>query len=71
MLDLIEGRCSREEAASWAEGWYTKDFDLDLIDDKVLDTLEKLSGADMISTDRPFLYNEVDFRAWLDELRQA
>jgi hypothetical protein len=72
LMDLIEGRYTREEASSWAELWLTKDFEQNLIKDPmVLSALEALSGADMISTDRPYLYDEVDFRAWLDELRQA
>ena len=42
------------------------------IDDQVVwDALNNLSGADAVSTDRPFLFDEIDFRAWLDELRRS
>ena len=33
--------------------------------------LNNLAGADAPSTDRPFLYEEVDFRAWLAELQEG
>ena len=74
LLDLIEGRLSREEVSSWAEYWLYEDFEegRDLFDDPVLlDALDALSGADAITTDRPYLYGESDFRAWLDELREG
>jgi hypothetical protein len=74
LLDLIEGRCSRGEASSWAEYWLYEDGVLggDLFHDlALLEALKDLSGADMITTDRPYLYDEVDFRAWLHALQQA
>lgn len=74
LLDLIEGRCSRDEASSWAEYWLYEDYVVgrDLFDDPaLLEALDVLSGADMITTDRPYLYDEVDFLAWLHELQQA
>ena len=70
LLDLIEGRCSREEASSWAGIWVVRDFDEDLIDDLVvLKALERLSGLD--PTDEEDMYHEEDFRAWLHALQQA
>jgi hypothetical protein len=72
LLDLIERRCSRDEASSWAEGWVVRDFQEDLFDDlALLEALKVLSFADAPTTDRPHLYDTVDFRAWLHELRQA
>ncbi len=74
LLDLIEGRASREEVSLWAEYWLHEDFvkGRDLFDDTVvLDGLEALSMADAPSTDRPYLYGEEDFQAWLQELRRA
>jgi hypothetical protein len=42
------------------------------VDDPVVwRALDNLGGADAVSTDRPFLFEEVDFRAWLDELREG
>ncbi len=74
LLDLIEGRCSHYEALSWAEHWLYEDYVLvlDLFDDPaLLEAIDALSGADMITTDRPYLYGEEDFRVWLHELQQA
>lgn len=67
LVDLASGKITREEATAWAE-----QFDLDAIDDElVVDALELLTGADMISTDRPYLYGPEDFRAWLAKYRRA
>jgi hypothetical protein len=70
LLDLIDGRCSRDEVSTWAEIWVVRDFDEDLIDDLVvLKALERLSGLD--PTDEEDVYHEEDFRAWLHALQQA
>jgi hypothetical protein len=37
----------------------------------VWEALADMSAADMITTDRPYLYGETDFAAWADELRNA
>lgn len=67
LVDLASGKITREEVAAWAER-----FDLDVIDDElVVDALELLTGADMISTDRPYLYGPEDFRAWLAQFRRS
>ncbi len=68
LLALILGDCSREEVASWAESWMIQD-DPDVDDPIVWRALDRLSGADMIDFDRPYLYDEADFRDWLKELR--
>src|SRR4051794_10146544 len=60
---LIAGRTSREDIASWAAQWVNLD-DPPRGDSQVWSTLTILAGADMISTDRPYLYSEVDFRQW-------
>jgi len=42
------------------------------VDDPVVwRALDNLAGADAVSTDRQFLFEEVDFRAWLEELRDG
>lgn len=72
MLDLVEGRCSRDEASSWAGYWLYEDFERgrDLFDDPaLLHLLERVSGLE--PTDEEDIYHVVDFQAWLDELRQA
>lgn len=67
LADLASGKITREEAAAWADR-----YDLDAINDEsVFDALELLAGADMISTDRPYLYGPEDFRAWLAEFRRS
>lgn len=64
---LASGDVSRLDAALWAE-----QFDLDAVDDDaVFRALDQLSGADTPSIDRPYLYGQEDFRAWLDEFRRA
>jgi hypothetical protein len=66
--DLIDGRITREEASDWARPWVIADVD---IDQATLEALEGLYGADAPTTDRPYLFGEEDFRAWLAELEQA
>src|SRR5437867_4002843 len=75
LIDLIEGRCTREEASDWAAQWVLADqrYGLDLVisDWGVWDALVALMGADLRTIDRPYLHDEVDYRAWLAELRTA
>jgi hypothetical protein len=41
------------------------------IDAQIWEALRRLLGADMPSTDRPYLYQEIDFQAWLADLRST
>ena len=42
------------------------------VDDPVVwRALDNLVGADAVSTERPFLFEESDFQAWLAELREG
>jgi hypothetical protein len=67
LADLAAGTITREQASAWAE-----QFDSDLVEDEaVFDALDLLEGADMVSTDRPYLYGPEDFRAWLEEFRRV
>lgn len=53
--------------SSWAQQYILDDSSL--IDDQgVWDTLLFLVAADAVSTDRPYLYMEVDFREALNKL---
>ncbi len=70
LVGLVEGRHSREDVSSWAERWIILP-DPGVSDPVAWKALNKLAGADMITTDRPYLYEEVDFRAWLEELRAS
>jgi hypothetical protein len=37
-------------------------------DVRVWETLKNLAMADLVSTDRPYLYGREDFQTWLTEL---
>jgi hypothetical protein len=67
---LIEGRITRDDASAWAWQWVAA-ADPNVDDRVVWNALTNLVGADLISTDRPHLFMEIDFRAWLDELRRG
>jgi len=70
LLGLIEGRISRDDATAWAMQWVAASDD-GVHDAIIWEALNNLAGADAVSTDRPYLFAEVDFRAWLDELRRS
>ncbi len=63
---LIDGVRTRQSASACASDWVLGDARIS--DPAVRETLEWLLMADMISTDRPFLFGDEDFRAWLDDL---
>jgi hypothetical protein len=70
LRELISGELGRDEAAAWAMPWVAAATPA--VDDPVVwRALNNLAGADAVSTDRPFLFEEVDFRAWLAELREG
>jgi hypothetical protein len=68
-VELIQGHCSRQEAADWASRWVGLADPPDM-DATISEALDALSGADMPTTNRPYLYNESDFRHWLKELHK-
>ena len=70
LLDLISGRLGRDETTAWAMQWVAA-RDPHVEDEVVWRGLNNLAGADTTSSDRPFLYEDVDFRAWLAELRRG
>ncbi|GAA1228211.1 hypothetical protein GCM10009676_08160 [Prauserella halophila] len=75
IVDLLEGRRSREEVDDWAAQWRTLD-NLPEIDDRLVwDTLGRLSGCATLDPFDPqndyYLHIEVDFRAWLEEFDAA
>jgi hypothetical protein len=63
---LIAETMSRQEVASWASAWLRGDPQVD--DQGVWNALNSLAMADLISTDRPYLYGREDFEAWLSDL---
>ena len=66
---LIEGKITREVASAWASPWVIRLEDVN--DRHVSRALESLSGADMITTDRPYLFMESDFKRWLRDLNDS
>ena len=66
--DLIAGRISREEASAWASQWVTAAIP-GIEDEAVWDAVSDLYRADGASTDRPYLFDRVDFEAWLATFR--
>jgi hypothetical protein len=68
LLDLIEGRCTREEAEDWALQWVAAD-DPEVEHDGVWEALMALAGAGLKTGPSAYLHGEADFSAWLDELR--
>lgn len=77
LLDLIEGRSSREDLASWAVKYLVSDFQegddddaLSIEDPVVLSTIENLSAADLKVSDHSYFHQDTDFLAWLEDLRQ-
>jgi hypothetical protein len=70
LSQLLVGQTSREEVAEWAAKW-VRMANPNVEDLRVWKALTRLSAADMISTDRPYLYDKQDFDAWLRELRNG
>ena len=64
---LIAGTKTREEVSLWACP-YVLDDNLEIPDRVVFDALESLLGADVHGEPGKYLYHEVDFRHWLEEL---
>jgi len=67
---LIRGPSSREEVATWAEKWVIVD-NPPCMEADLWEALKFLAGADLISTDRPFLYSTQDFECELAKLVQS
>jgi hypothetical protein len=72
---LAAGEITREQASSWAGYWLVADnvpgTEVEVSDLPAWEGLKLLASADLAGWDRPFLYNEEDFRGWSDELRAA
>ena len=64
---LLDGSSSREEVAAWAM-LILNDDNIRVCDAVVLEALKFLGGADLMSTDRPYLYMEADFASELAKL---
>ncbi|APW62028.1 hypothetical protein BSF38_03560 [Paludisphaera borealis] len=63
---LNNGEQTRQSASAWACGWLVGDSRIsDLV---VWEALELLGAADLVNTDRPFLYDVEDFQDCLSTL---
>lgn len=70
LRQLVGGAIGRDEIARWAAQWVTRLDEAENPDRKLFNAIERLSAADMISTDRPYLYDMSDFERWLAELTE-
>lgn len=68
---LIAGRISRDDASAWAHPWVIADDRVR--DDVIWDAVVSIGAVDTPDPSRPsgFLYNDVDFAAWLSEVEAA
>jgi hypothetical protein len=64
---LVQQSAPREEVATWAQKWVIADNPSDM-EKGVWEALQFLTGADLISTDRPYLYSVADFERELAKL---
>lgn len=64
---LIAGATTREEVSAWASR-YALDDSIKIPDKVVSRTLETLVMADAVADMKSYLYGEVDFKKWLEEL---
>ena len=60
LCDLLAGKASRKDVTEWAERW-VRMSNPNVRDPQIWKALIRLSGADLISTDRPYLYDQQDF----------
>jgi hypothetical protein len=67
---LVADTTSREEVASWASSWVRRP-DAEVEGASVWNALNSMAMADLISTDRPYLYGKEDFVTWLRELENG
>lgn len=67
LSSLIKEEISREEAADWAQQWVVEEVPPDMLIE-VWDALKFLCAVDMISLDRPYLYEREDFEEELAKL---
>jgi hypothetical protein len=64
---LVDGKITRETTANWAQQWIIEDTPQNM-PMEIWESLKFLSSADMISTDRPHLYDRQDFQAEINQL---
>jgi hypothetical protein len=70
LTQLVAGRISREEASAWATRWVAV-RDVQVADGSAWEALTSIGAADLYGGDRPYLYDQVDFRDWAEQLENA
>ena len=70
LLTLLAGRISPREASLWARPWIVAG-DPQVDDEAVWEALTCLAMADALRADGDFLYSEIDFHHWLEDLENA
>ncbi|MCA5895228.1 hypothetical protein LEP48_18010 [Isoptericola sp. NEAU-Y5] len=68
---LANGSLDPGDAADWAMTALRDMDDDEDVDDAVMEALDKLSGADLLSGPGTYLHGPADFRTWLSEFRAA
>ena len=69
---LSAGQITREQASAWAARWATDDTRVTEVSDyPAWEALLALHMADLNGGERPYLYDETDFRHWATELQTA
>ncbi|MFJ8911457.1 hypothetical protein [Amycolatopsis sp. NPDC102389] len=64
--DLATSAVTRVEASDWARPWIVEDAHR--VDDALVwNALDRLFGADLMTSPVGYLHGPVDFRAWLEE----
>ncbi len=65
---LISGTRTRQDVSEWAVSYIVSGMRIE--DKRISQAIDDLGMADLISTDRPYLYDEEDFREWLREFEE-
>lgn len=70
LRQLLAGVVSRSDASAWAHQWIAAERPA-VDDDITWRALERLGAADLKGGEAEFLYYDLDFHTWLDEVENA
>ena len=68
LQNVLDGKISRDEASKWGAEIYLND-EIEITDITLQSVLVGIMGLDTPSTDREYLYCEIDIEEWIDSLR--
>lgn len=72
LVDLAEGRITREAADKWASQWVLGDDEMEPVMDKLVwEALGCLFGAESKTGPNTYLHGAEDFQAWLENFREG